>query len=1080
MMANEHRIRVLLVEDSPSDAQLLGEFLQEYLPQQFVVERVERLEDAIQRVSQASFDVVLLDLTLPDSTGLDTCTRMRQAAPHVPIVVLTGVTDETIALEAMHQGVEDYLVKGQIFHGGTIGRTVRYAVERHRSERTLREAHERLQLQAEELRTANEELRENEEALRRSEQRVRLKLDSILLPQGDLGNLELADIIDAQGIQSLMDDFYALTHFPMAIIDLKGRVLVGVGWQEICTRFHRVHPEACRHCIESDTQLTMGIAPGEFRLYKCKHHMWDVATPLLVGGNHVGNLFSGQFFFEDEPLEREPFRAQARQYGFDEQAYLAALEAVPRLSRETVDTGMAFLTKLARMLSQLSYGNIRLARSQEQLLQLNRTLKALSKSSQALMHATEEATYLQEICQIIVQDCGHAMVWIGYAEQDEAKSVRPVAHAGLEEGYLKTLQITWADTQRGRGPTGTAIRTGQPSRCRNVLTDPQFAPWREQALQRGYASSLVLPLLAEGRAFGAITIYSREPDPFARDEEVLLLELAADLAYGIISLRLRAAHARAEQSLRENEQRLRLALEGGGMGRWEWDIQSDSTYWDPRVYGLLGLDPRVPATSRALFGVIDGRDRDAVRQLLEKSLADGADFHAEFRVNRPGGEILWLISRGKVIRDEQGQAIRMLGVMYDITQRKQMEADLRRLNDQLEEEVQAQTEELKDTVDRLQTAFQELEHRAHLLQKLTLELSQAEDRERKRLAEILHDDLQQQLAAAKFHLSLLSNRVPQDPAIHKTLTQLDQILKDSIEKSRSLSHELSPALLYQGDLGETFEWMARQLKAKHGLTVHVESRDRIEAAPEALKVFLYRTAQEILFNVVKHARVKEARLRLQRLRGGVWLTISDQGQGFDPRALGRTEGFGLLSIRERIELLGGRMKIRSAPGRGSTFLVVVPDGQKTEDGRQRTEDSAVLHPPSSLLRSPFSVLRVLLADDHKVMREGLAALLNEQPDVEVVGQAGNGREAVDLACRLVPDVVVMDVAMPVMAGDEAARRIKRHVPRVRVVALSMFEEADMAEAMRKAGAEAYLLKTAPSEKLLAAIRGPFGVGSPTR
>jgi DNA-binding NarL/FixJ family response regulator len=125
-------------------------------------------------------------------------------------------------------------------------------------------------------------------------------------------------------------------------------------------------------------------------------------------------------------------------------------------------------------------------------------------------------------------------------------------------------------------------------------------------------------------------------------------------------------------------------------------------------------------------------------------------------------------------------------------------------------------------------------------------------------------------------------------------------------------------------------------------------------------------------------------------------------------------------------------------------------------------------------------LRVLLADDHKVMREGLAALLNEQPDVEVVGQAGNGREAVDLACRLVPDVVVMDVAMPVMAGDEAARRIKRHVPRVRVVALSMFEEADMAEAMRKAGAEAYLLKTAPSEKLLAAIRGPFGVGSPTR
>jgi DNA-binding NarL/FixJ family response regulator len=105
------------------------------------------------------------------------------------------------------------------------------------------------------------------------------------------------------------------------------------------------------------------------------------------------------------------------------------------------------------------------------------------------------------------------------------------------------------------------------------------------------------------------------------------------------------------------------------------------------------------------------------------------------------------------------------------------------------------------------------------------------------------------------------------------------------------------------------------------------------------------------------------------------------------------------------------------------------------------------------------------------MREGLAALLSEQADLEVVGQAGNGREAVDLACRFQPDVVVMDVAMPLMAGDEATRQIKLHLPRARVVALSMFEEADMAEAMRQAGAEAYLLKTAPSDVLLAAIRG---------
>ncbi len=207
------------------------------------------------------------------------------------------------------------------------------------------------------------EKRRAQEALRQSEQRVRVKLESILSPEGDIGNLELGDIIDAAALQSLLNDFYELARLPMAIIDLNGKVLVGVGWQHICTHFHRVHPQTCANCIESDTMLTRGVPAGEFRLYKCKNHMWDVATPLITGGKHVGNLFSGQFFFDDEPLDYGLFRAQAAQYGFNEAEYLAALEAVPRLSRKRLDVGLAFLTKLGHMISVLSYSNIKLARS---------------------------------------------------------------------------------------------------------------------------------------------------------------------------------------------------------------------------------------------------------------------------------------------------------------------------------------------------------------------------------------------------------------------------------------------------------------------------------------------------------------------------------------------------------------------------------------------------------------------------------------------------------------------------------------------------------------------------------------------
>jgi len=115
-------------------------------------------------------------------------------------------------------------------------------------------------------------------------------------------------------------------------------------------------------------------------------------------------------------------------------------------------------------------------------------------------------------------------------------------------------------------------------------------------------------------------------------------------------------------------------------------------------------------------------------------------------------------------------------------------------------------------------------------------------------------------------------------------------------------------------------------------------------------------------------------------------------------------------------------------------------------------------------------IRVLVVDDHKIVREGLASLLSEQSDIEVIGQAGNGREAVDMASRLSPHVVVMDVSMPLMNGDEATRQIKMILPETRIIALSMFEDSEMIQQMYRAGAESYVLKTAPSDSLLSAIR----------
>ena len=199
--------------------------------------------------------------------------------------------------------------------------------------------------------------------------------------------------------------------------------------------------------------------------------------------------------------------------------------------------------------------------AEEELRKLNRTLLALNNSSHALRRAKDEDWYLNEVCRIVVEDCGHALVWIGYAEEDEGKTVRPVAYAGFDEGYIKSLNVTWADTERGRGPVGTAIRTGKPMVFRNMLSDPRFAPWRADALKRGYAAAVGLPLLDDGKAFGSLTIYSSDPDPFSDEEVKLLAGLADDLAYGINSIRLRTAHAKAEEALQQSEEHYRTLFE---------------------------------------------------------------------------------------------------------------------------------------------------------------------------------------------------------------------------------------------------------------------------------------------------------------------------------------------------------------------------------------------------------------------------------------------------------------------------------------------------------------------------------------
>jgi len=194
---------------------------------------------------------------------------------------------------------------------------------------------------------------------------------------------------------------------------------------------------------------------------------------------------------------------------------------------------------------------VELKKITNELYRINRALRTITACNQAQIHSTTENELLKEICRVIVEEGGYRLAWVGYAENDEKKSVLPVGSAGFEKGYLEKAHISWADNEYGNGPTGTAIRAGKISICRNMLTDPNFEPWRKEAIKRGYASSIVLPLTIDGVAFGAISIYAVEPEAFDVEEEKLLSELAEDLSYSVKAIRNDIERKSAEQKLQK-------------------------------------------------------------------------------------------------------------------------------------------------------------------------------------------------------------------------------------------------------------------------------------------------------------------------------------------------------------------------------------------------------------------------------------------------------------------------------------------------------------------------------------------------
>ncbi len=426
----------------------------------------------------------------------------------------------------------------------------------------------------------------------------------------------------------------------------------------------------------------------------------------------------------------------------------------------------------------------------------------------------------------------------------------------------------------------------------------------------------------------------------------------------------------------------------------------------------------------------------------------------------------WIASFGGTrVLDREGRVLAAIVTMRDVTQLIQIDRQLRELNESLEHQV------------RERTAV--AEERAKQLQAMALQLTQAEDQERRRLAKILHDGLQQLLVGAKYSANVISSRAGENPSLRQAADQIHGLLDESIAAARSLSYELSPPMLYEYGLAAGLGWLVRQMREKQGLEVELRVLSEAEKLPENLMVFLYQSVRELLLNTIKHAGTDRALIEIEAKPDEIAVVVSDRGKGFEPAQMqGEGHGgIGLFGIRERLDLLGGRMEIVSAPGQGTRIRLITPietaapveSAEPAAVGPGRESIREVKRRQRRRLREG-ELIRVLLVDDHAVMRSGLASLIEEEPDLEVVSEAGNGLEAIERVRAERPHVVVMDVAMPQMDGIEATRRIVEENPGICVIGLSMYDEGDARGRMLEAGARAYLSKGGPSETLLTAIR----------
>lgn len=493
------------------------------------------------------------------------------------------------------------------------------------------------------------------------------------------------------------------------------------GWRSEEVRLMRTAAEIlanalARHEAEEAVRKSEATLAEAQRIAHIGNWNWDIVTNELAWSDEIYRIFGvspqefgatyDAFLGYIHPDDRERVVTAVNHAVYDRAPYaidhrIVVADGGERVVHESGKVSYSSAGDPLRMVGTVQ--DVTEARHAEwETRRLNRALRTLSRGNTTLVHATDETDLLHDVCDVLIETGGYRFAWVGVPQDDPERTVRAVAHAGHEAGYLKAVTVGWGDDERGQGPTGTALRSREPAIVRDIRKQHGFELWRREAAQRGYSSVIALPLISEGELYGALTIDAAEADAFDVAEVALLSELAGDLAFGIRTLRLRAERERAVGALHESEKRYHDLYDTAPTGYASVDGGSGRLLQcNPAFAEMLGYarDELIGRPVLELYAdTPEGLPR--AKQVLEVFRSGSGVRDRELQMQRRDGAPLWVSLSVEPVFDAAGDVVESRSSITDISARKAAEAQRRDFAERQERSLLQTIEAIALTIEK--------------------------------------------------------------------------------------------------------------------------------------------------------------------------------------------------------------------------------------------------------------------------------------------------------------------------------------------------------------------------------------------